>query len=664
MRPKKEFKTYKLIIFAPKQKPCYYRYNMDLSSLDYYILGEVVTCILSLILCCNIFVSFSIYDKRHRLFMYGGVSSFIATSFDVFAVICISNYSTVPIAVSTTISTIFFSFLLMIPMVLSNYALDIAASDKDETELFCSINGYIYSLWMVIVLLNIKTGWLFKYDHELGYIRGPLKDLTYIITAYYGVMTIYTVAKNHKNLARRVIIVFSCYPVICFAFVSIQFFNNKVLLTGTSAFSALLFAYLTIQSDLIDYDVITGLLNENKLKRTVNGRKGQSFLYMLSIDNMNLIQANMEVLNLNKMLLDLGNIFTKYFEHDAFIVSSHRFAGICNSMDEVLEKSKKIDDYIIKLNTDLNTILPTPLETYSTAIAFANGEVTYETILEVINNRLAKSKAEGVRSLQLCDDAILVDMERKRYIHKILKRELTLESEQFQVWFQPIYSISEKKFAYMEALSRLKNTEIGDIPPQEFVNVAENRGLIEKLGFVMFEKVCKFISDNKEVVHAVSINFSVYQMTNPHVVQNVLSTIERFGLEPSNIILEITESIFIDNYDLVHENMTKLAQAGVKFYLDDFGTGYSNLANVIGLPFSTIKIDRSLVLMMEENGKGITLFRNLVSTFKDAGLKILVEGVETNNQNSLVEDAGSDYIQGFLYSRPLPPDECIEFLKR
>ena len=102
----------------------------------------------------------------------------------------------------------------------------------------------------------------------------------------------------------------------------------------------------------------------------------------------------------------------------------------------------------------------------------------------------------------------------------------------------------------------------------------------------------------------------------------------------------------------------------MKFYLDDFGTGYSNLTNVISLPFSTIKMDRSLVITMEEGQKGVSLFFDLVSTFKEVGFKILVEGVETNNQNYLVERAGVDYIQGFLYSRPLPPAECVELLKR
>ena len=285
-------------------------------------------------------------------------------------------------------------------------------------------------------------------------------------------------------------------------------------------------------------------------------------------------------------------------------------------------------------------------------------------MMDLINSMLLKAKSNQLKQLQICDEAAFVDMERKRYIYRILKRELALESEQFQVWFQPIYSIEGKRFEYMEALSRLLNTELGDIQPQEFVQVAESRGLIEMLGFVAFEKVCKFISDNRETVNAVSINFSVYQMMNPNIVKNVLETLERFSLSPSNIIMEITESIFIDNYELVMKHMLQLVQAGIKFYLDDFGTGYSNLTNVISLPFSTIKMDRSLVLAMEEGQKGVSLFFDLVSTFKGVGFKILVEGVETNNQNYLVERAGVDFIQGFLYSRPLPAKDCIELFKR
>ena len=178
-----------------------------------------------------------------------------------------------------------------------------------------------------------------------------------------------------------------------------------------------------------------------------------------------------------------------------------------------------------------------------------------------------------------------------------------------------------------------------------------------------FEKICKFISENKGVVNAVSVNFSVYQISSPNIVDKVLNTIEKFGLSPSNIIIEITESVFIENFELINSNIEKLANAGIKFYLDDFGTGYSNLTTVIALPFSTVKMDRSLVLTMEESNRNYKLVKNLISTFKDANLEVLVEGVETQEQNYLVKNAGADYVQGYLYSKPLSAADCIKLLK-
>lgn len=165
------------------------------------------------------------------------------------------------------------------------------------------------------------------------------------------------------------------------------------------------------------------------------------------------------------------------------------------------------------------------------------------------------------------------------------------------------------------------------------------------------------------MVNAVSVNFSVYQISSPSVVDKVLSVIQKYNLSPSNIIIEITESVFIENFNDIFKNINVLVKAGIKFYLDDFGTGYSNLANVIALPFSTVKMDRSLVQKMEENDRNFKLVKNLISTFKDSNLDVLVEGVETEKQDSIVKSSGVDYIQGYLYSKPIPEKECIKILK-
>ena len=547
---------------------------------------------------------------------------------------------------------------------MTSYVCTLAIQSSKKKKILNAILGSLQTAFLIIVIINAKTGWIFHFDPDLGYVRGPAKNITYIFSTFYGFVIVLAVLIQRHKLARRIFWVFVLYPFISLAFVVIQYFYPKVVLTGVASFTSILFAYLTIQSYIMEVNVKTGLMTEARLRKRLSAKHKRGVLYEMTIDNINMIQSSLDVAELNQMYLDLGTIFMNYFPRNSFIISINRLVAIGKTIDEVETKSRLLMEDIKKLCTDINSVIPIPIESYSAAIEFSKDENDYDTLMDLMNNMLTKAKASQLKKLQICDESVFVDRERKRYIYRILRRELNLESEQFQVWFQPIYSLQSKKFEYMEALSRLKDTELGDIPPQEFVQVAENRGLIEMLGFVAFEKVCKFISENRSTVNAVSINFSVYQMMNPKVVENVLSTIDRFSLSPSNIIMEITESIFIDNYELVMKHMLELAKAGVKFYLDDFGTGYSNLTNVISLPFSTIKMDRSLVLAMEGGQKGVSLFFDLVSTFKGVGFKILVEGVETNNQNYLVERAGVDYIQGFLYSRPLPPEECIDVLKR
>jgi len=637
---------------------------MEFGTADYYVIGELVACWGSFLICINIFLSFSLYDRRQRLFLYASAATLFAAVFNIASVYLIESFNKVPVWLNVLVTTLYFFVLLINPFVMSAYVFDIAFSDRKKRMIFTSVGGIMLASYMLLVLLNIKTGWIFRFDAVEGYIRGPLKNITYILSGCYGLCIIITIFVQRKLMARRIFFVFLIYPFISLFFVAVQFFFPKVILTGVASFTSVLFAYITVQSYMIEVDYRTGLMRESKLRRRISMQRKGGVLFVMTIERMNIIQSSLDVKEFDSLFLQLGTILLSFFPRDAYIISINRFAAVGKTIDEVNQKSKKLIAELKNINAQLFSVIPVPLDCRSAAIEFTRGENDLDFMMDLINNMLNKAQASKSRSLQVCDESVLLDMERKRQIYSILKRELTLDSEMFQVWFQPIYSIKEKKFVYMEALSRLKNTELGDISPTEFVQVAENRGLVERLGYVAFEKICKFIAENRDVVDAVSVNFSVYQMMNPNIVENVLGTIDRFGLSPSNIVMEITESIFIDNFDFVMRSMLTLTNAGVKFYLDDFGTGYSNLANVVTLPFSTIKMDRSLVLMMEESDKGMSLFTDLVNTFRTGGFKILVEGVETPAQNERVESAGVDYIQGFLYSEPLPPDKCVKLLRQ
>lgn len=640
----------------------------NLSDLRFNIFGEFVSAIISLVLIINIVTTFTWSSRKERLFFLGALSCFLSCVFDIFSVFTISHYNILPTAVNTVISSLYFISLVLIPFSMAGYAYEVSYAYREKEKPIFYVLIAIFVAYLVIMILNLKTGWVFKFTPE--YTRGSLRYITYIMTVVAMMFVEVMVIPNRSSMASKLYVTMILYPLVAFAVLLIQLFNERILCTGTASIAGILFAYMSIQFEMSQFDSITGLMTEKKLEKHIMLKNNSGVLFVLSIDNMNMIQSTMKTSDLNRLMLSIGKEFTKHFQRYCYHISTDRFAAIGNSIEEVKEYSKLISDFIINENEN-NKELSIPMEFYSAAVEFSKKKTpssvsresdAFSNIMEIINNLLRKAKYQGSREVSICDESILNEMSRKRIIYEILKKELTPESDKFQVWYQPIYSIKDNKFVYMEALSRLLNTQLGNISPGEFIEVAESKGLISQLGNVAFQKICKFISENLDTVQGVSVNFSAEQISSPDIVQSVLSTIGEYNLEPSRIIIEITESMEMYSSEIVVNNIQELAAAGLKFYLDDFGTGFSNLSKVVSLPFSTIKMDRTLVLYMEQNPKNYILFENLVKTFKAASFNVLVEGVETEKQKQLVNKAGADYIQGFYYSRPLPPEECLQKL--
>ena len=415
-------------------------------------------------------------------------------------------------------------------------------------------------------------------------------------------------------------------------------------------------------TDQIEIDYKSGLKTEQHLSRTMRKNLKKCTLSIISIENLGVLQETYGSTEVDKMIYNLVRSFrifirgTVYRNGSRFmVVSKHGCAEQIGS-----EIRSCFENYA---KTAEDSSMPEPFHYIGATVVLPDDAETYDDGIEILKGLIEKAKRGKSCCVISCNEVFMNEFRRKKTIIKILDRELNAQSTQYQVYFQPIVSIEQNRFVYAEALSRLIGTELGDISPGEFIPIAENNGLIERLGCVNFEKVCEFISRNKEVVKAVSVNFSVYQMLNPNLKDFVFGTISKYGIKPENIIMEITESILIDDFEFVRERMEEFVKAGIVFYLDDFGTGFSNFANVIRLPFYTIKIDRSFVLMMEKNEEMLKLVKNLISTFKDSNLKILMEGVETEKQDELVKKAGVDYIQGFLYSKPLPMESYLSLLR-
>ncbi|MCM1183519.1 MAG: EAL domain-containing protein [Roseburia sp.] len=241
-----------------------------------------------------------------------------------------------------------------------------------------------------------------------------------------------------------------------------------------------------------------------------------------------------------------------------------------------------------------------------------------------------------------------------------------MEEDHVEVFFQPIYATHEKKFVSAEALVRIRREDGSIIPPGLFIPIAEETGLISRLGEIVFDKTCRFIQENDVAqygIEYIEVNLSVVQCEDTSLAKMYIDVMERYKLDPKYINLEITESASVIVKRTLLENMQMLLDYGVTFSLDDFGNGQSNLNYIVDLPVQIVKFDRDMTQAYFENEKAQFVLRATMDMVHDMHLKVVSEGVETAQQLEKLEELGIDYIQGYYFSKPIEASAFIDFLK-
>lgn len=241
-------------------------------------------------------------------------------------------------------------------------------------------------------------------------------------------------------------------------------------------------------------------------------------------------------------------------------------------------------------------------------------------------------------------------------------QELTqaLERDQFELWYQPTWHAEEKTIHGFEALLRWRHPEQGVLLPNLFLPSLEQTGLIIPVGNWAIEAACRqlhFWTEQGFSQWTLSFNLSPVQFEQPDIFYIVSSMLEKYNLSPSRLILEVTESTALKNLDRSIELLNAFTQAGITVSIDDFGTGYSNLLMLSVLPAKELKIDKSFVMSMLENEKSRKLVETIINIARTMEMNVVAEGIETEEQQAVLTSLGCDYLQGFLFSRPLPAEQ-------
>ncbi|MBO6130045.1 MAG: EAL domain-containing protein [Pseudobutyrivibrio sp.] len=249
----------------------------------------------------------------------------------------------------------------------------------------------------------------------------------------------------------------------------------------------------------------------------------------------------------------------------------------------------------------------------------------------------------------------------------IMEMDKALSEGQFVVYYQPKYAIQGTKtvLSSAEALVRWKHPELGMINPERFISVFENNGMIHSLDHYIWWKVAGQIAEWKKkfgVTVPVSVNVSRIDLLESNFVEDICEIVKEAEIFPTEYLLEITESAYTEDSAGILAKVNELRGMGFHIEMDDFGTGYSSLNMISSLPIDVIKLDIGFVRHIHENDRDYKMVEIVMEIAKLLGVKVVAEGVELEAQHELLKKAGVDIIQGYYYSRPVPPDEFEKFI--
>ena len=240
-------------------------------------------------------------------------------------------------------------------------------------------------------------------------------------------------------------------------------------------------------------------------------------------------------------------------------------------------------------------------------------------------------------------------------------------SERLYLQYQPILNLKTNRVEEFEALARLKSDQLGMISPLEFIQIAEESQLIVPIGKKVLEMACAFQNRLQALGYKhirIFVNVSAIQLLRSEFLTDFTNVLENYGVGPECFGLEITESVFTDNYRVINEKLEKLMEIGVKTSIDDFGTGYSSLARERDLKITSLKIDKSFIDRLLSLRPEQAITRDIISMAHRMGHTVVAEGVEYPEQKQFLIDYDCDMMQGYLFSRPLDEDAALEMLAR
>ena len=621
--------------------------------------------------CCGIILMLTLYffymrQKRislnsQKAFLRVFWATFICLSMDVLSIGAIQNRHLMPEPFVKFIAKSYLVTLLFVALgALSYICVDIYTREEVYRK---KMKPYLFlaSLATVGAYLAPITYHFAEDKKTVLYTHGPSLYVTYGMALVFFIRIFFLLKKEKANINPRRREAVCIWLFVWLAASQIQFMYTNVLIVGFAGSIGVMVLYLKLENPETNLDRSTGLFSSSALfqytKQLFDSDKDFSALAIVfentAYQNVPMEQRPFIKMEIIEYLLKLPDVLCFKNAEDEFFILFDDTATSEHHAARIRER----------FETGWGNHHSSFVHPYWFYLPHASVTQRAEQLLLLIRH-LRQDAKEFSESDFLCIGADSVN----QMLHKKETEQLILEameSDRVNVYYQPIFSTEEQRITSAEALVRIRDREGQLIQPGLFIDIAEENGMILKLGEIVFEKVCQFIHKHpleRLGMHYIEVNLSVVQCAYERLANDYIQIMKKYEIAPSQINLEITESASTNAKKILQNNMEELIEYGVSFSLDDFGTGQSNLNYIVDMPVDLIKFDRSMTNSYFENGRAKYVMDAAIHMIHGMNLEIVSEGIETKEQYQTMKDLGINHIQGYYFSKPLPEEDFIRFL--
>lgn len=408
-------------------------------------------------------------------------------------------------------------------------------------------------------------------------------------------------------------------------------------------------------------DNVSGLLGESSLKSEIKKHvreKMKGFVLRLGIDDFKEINENKGIEYGDRILRETaeciedallpGQMVYKIVA-DEFMVLDFSARSIEDARTLYKEVRRKIDGFIEENRYEVFYTLSAGVLNFDDIES-----QTYYNLMKWSEFALNEAKKRGKNKCYFYDEKDYEAFLRKKRLVHIMHQAVNNNFEGFEAYYQPIMDIKEKRLASAETLMRFYTEETGAVSPVEFIPLLEESGLIIPVGKWILHQAMDACSKIRQTMPGfrISVNLSYIQVLKSNVLGEILAGMEKYDLDPGSIIIELTESGFLESDHNFIGFCQGLRENGILLALDDFGTGYSNFHYLYNLSPNTIKIDRSFTVKALNNDYEFNLLQHMVDMTHSIDLKLCIEGIETQEELQKISKMGPDYIQGYYFGKP------------